>query len=165
MSLNKAENTEQPYPPAIDLAFQLAVASQDAVIKRLDSVDGKLQTLLGFAAGLFAGIPAIGSAKGISFNSIWFYLAVIAMALAIVLSFIARLTGTVKMLNPSVLYQKWLNFSEREFKQKFIEYAGKAFETNNAVVYRKWRFTSVVSFILLLEAICLTMWVVSGRHS
>jgi hypothetical protein len=163
MSLSKAENNEQ-LSSAIDLAFELAAASQDAVIKRLDSVDGKLQTLLGFAAGIFAGVPAIGSAKGVSFNSIWFYLAVIAMVLAIVLSFIARLTGVVKMLNPTVLYQKWLNFSEREFKQKFIKYAGKAFESNNAVVYRKWRLTIVVSLIFLLEAICLTIWVVANRH-
>jgi hypothetical protein len=158
------EELEKKYP-SVDLAFQLATASQDAVIRRLDSVDGKLQTLLAVAVGITAGIPTIGSARGIPFNSIWFYLAVIAMVAALILSFIARLTGEVKMLNPNELYQKWLHFSEWEFKKNLIRFAGKAFEANNALIYRKWRLTILISLILFLEAVFLTIWVIVAHHS
>jgi hypothetical protein len=158
----EAENNEQTYP-SVGLAYNLAVTSSDAIVRRLDSIDSKLQTILGFAAGITAGVPAIGGARGVSFNSIWFYLAAIAMVAAVILGIYARLTGEIKMLNPTELYQKWLYLSEWEFKKEFIRYAGKAFEANSSLSYRKWRLTIWVSIILFLEAICLAVWVVA-RH-
>jgi hypothetical protein len=159
MSQTESKTNEQIYP-AVDSAYDLAVTACDNIIKRLDSVDGKLQTILGFAAGITAGVPAIGGARGVSFYSIWFYLAVVAMFAAVVLGIYARLAGDIMMLNPTTLFQKWLHLSEWEFKKDFIRFAGKAFESNSRLVYRKWLLTIWVSIILFLEAVFLAIWVV-----
>jgi hypothetical protein len=162
MSQSEVQINEQEYP-SVGLAYNLAVTSGDAIVRRLDSIDSKLQTILGFAAGITAGVPAIGGARGISFNSAWFYLAAIAMVTAVILGIYARLTGEVRMLNPTELYQQWLYLSEWEFKKEFIRYTGKAFEANSSLSRRKWRLTVLVSIILFLEAVCLAAWVV-GHH-
>jgi hypothetical protein len=76
------DNNEQTYP-SVDLAYQIAVASYDSAVKRLDTIDGRIQTILAFIVSVTVAVPSIGGARGISFNSVWFISAVVVTVAAI----------------------------------------------------------------------------------
>ncbi len=154
-----AETQINPFP-SMGLAYDIAINSYEVMIKRLDSVDGRLQTMLALFATVTAAIPAIAGNRGLVFNSPWFYAAISAMALATIITAIARLMGEVNVLDPSKLSDEVLRQSEWEFKNQVILHAGPAFNANYDLVYRKWVLAVVVTFLFFLGAGCMTVWVV-----
>ncbi|HEX3560228.1 MAG TPA: hypothetical protein VHU19_13565 [Pyrinomonadaceae bacterium] len=153
----EVEKLEQTYP-SVDLAYTFAVASYDVALKRLDIVDNRLQTVLALGATISLSVPALASARGLGFSSGWFVAAAFAFASAMILGTFARVTGSIILINPSRLYNKWLHFSEWEFKKNFICYAGEHFEANRALAgMRGWATTLVVMFFIL-EGLLLTVW-------
>src|SRR2546421_1402277 len=147
---------------SIDLAYNIAVNSYDALVKRVDSIDGRLQTMLALFASVTATIPVIGAQRGLSFHSDWFQLAIAAMVAATIVTAIARLGGKVELLDPNKLNtNEWLRCSEWEFKNLVIQYAGQAFTANKRLVSRKWLCTILVTITFFLGAVCLALW--AGR--
>ena len=146
--------------PSVDLAYEIAVDSYDALVKRLDSIDGRLQTMLAIFATVTATVPIIGANRGLHFRSYWFYAAVSAMVFATLLTAAARLAGHVQLLDPNKLNADfWLKYSEWEFKSLIIQYAGKAFTANKKLIDRKWLCALLVTVTFFLGAACLTLWV------
>src|SRR5256885_2190692 len=76
--------------PSVDLAYQIAVDSYDALVKRVDSIDGRLQKMLALFAPVTATVPVIGAARGLSFHSNWFYGALAAMVFATIMTAAAK---------------------------------------------------------------------------
>jgi hypothetical protein len=151
--------------PSIDLAYNIALGSYDVLVKRLDLMDSRLQTMIALYASVTAAIPAIGANRGLIFRSNWFYAAIIAMAIATILTAIARLTGTVRILDPNKLNDDyWLKRPECEFKSLIIDSASLAFKANNSLLFRKWLLTIIVTIIFSLGAGCMAAWVATGRH-
>jgi hypothetical protein len=146
--------------PGVDLAYDLAVGSYDSVIKRLDIIDGRLQTIMAFAATTTALVPTVAGARMITFHSTLLYLAIACFALQLFVGTYARLCGTVLMLNPANFYQKWLDWSPWEFKKNFIYWAGEDFRENVALVRKKWALSVTISILFFLEAALLVAWVV-----
>jgi hypothetical protein len=153
-----ARRLEERYA-GVNPAYQLAISSYDNLVKRLDAYDGRIQTILAFAASTTAVVPSVANANGLHFRSVWLYLALAAFAFTLLLGTYARLSGTVRLLNPSTLYEKWLHFSEWEFKKNFIYFAGKDFEANKALIEKKWKLSVAVSCLFFLEAVLLVVWV------
>jgi hypothetical protein len=148
--------------PSVDLAYQIAVGSYDALVKRVDSIDGRLQTMLALFATVTATVPVIGAARGLSFHSGWFYAAVSSMVIATLVTAAARLAGHVDLIDPNKLNADyWLKYSEWEFKSIIIQYAGKAFTVNKNLVDRKWLCALLVTVTFFLGAACLSLWVSS----
>jgi hypothetical protein len=155
----EVENLKDRYP-SVNLAYEIAIDSYDALVKRVDSIDGRLQTLLALFATVTATVPVIGAARGLSFHSRWFYGAVCAMVLATLVTAAARLAGHVKLLDPNTLNADyWLKYSEWEFKSLIIQYAGQAFTANKRLVDRKWFYTILVTITFFAGAACLALWV------
>jgi hypothetical protein len=145
--------------PSVDLAYQIAVDSYDALVKRVDSIDGRLQTMLALFATVTATVPVIGAARGLSFRSNWFYGALAAMVFATIMTAAARLAGHVELLDPNKLnIDFWLRRSEWEFKNLIIQAAGQAFAANKSLVSRKWLCTILVTITFFLGAACLALW-------
>lgn len=145
--------------PSVDLAYQIAIASYDAVVKRVDNIDGRLQTMLALFASVTAVVPVLGAARGLSFHSRWFQAAVVAMVIATLVTAAARLAGQVHLLDPNKLNtDDWLRRSEWEFKNLIIQYAGQAFTVNKKLVSRKWLCTILVTVTFFLGAACLALW-------
>jgi hypothetical protein len=151
--------------PSVDLAYNIAIGSYDALAKRLDSIDSRLQTMLALFATVTAAIPAVAANRGLSFHSWWFYIAIGTMALATVLTAIARLMGEVNVLGPSKLSDDVLAQSEWEFKNQIIRHAGFAFTANKNLVGRKWTLTVFVTILFFLGAGCMAFWVATAPHS
>lgn len=147
----------------LELAYPIAVASYESVVKRLDTIDGRIQTILAFVVSVTVAIPSIGGTRGLHFSSYWFILAMLCTVTGLSLGIYARLKGDIQILNPTRLWDGWLHYSERDFKTKLIYCAGVDFESNRSLVHKKWRFMVAVIILFLLEAACLLVWVLSSR--
>ncbi len=151
--------------PSLDLVYPIAIASYDMMTKRLDAIDGRIQTLTAFALTAAIAIPTIGKGQNLSFNSMWFRLAMGGLVLATLISIYARLTGKVRMLNPDKLLQGSLHLPPATFKTYAIHYAAQAFKVNNSQLERKWRLSviSMISFALALGL--LFVWLGKGSQT
>lgn len=147
--------------PSVPLAYEIALNSYDVLIRRIDSIDGRLQTVLAFFASSTVAVLGIVAGRKLDFHSRWFYAAVGLMTVAIVLTLIARLDGAVKVIDPSKLNcDEWLASSEWEFKNLIVQAAAQAFAVNNRLVTRKWRTAIAVIVTFFLGTMCLAVWVI-----
>ncbi len=162
MSQSELKTNEQIYP-AVGLAYQIAVASYDSAVKRLDTIDGRIQTILAFVVSITVAVPSIGGARGLHFSSVWFILAMMFTVAGIVIGIVARLKSTIQLLSPTRFVEGWLHFSEWEFQKNLIYCAGEDFKTNTTQLQRKWNYMVAVIILFLCEALCLLVWVLS-RH-
>lgn len=152
------DDLEQTYP-SVDFAYDIAVNSYSVAADRLDYIDGRIQTLLAFVVTVTAAIPSVAASRNVTFRSWWFWLAILFVVVNIALGTYARLVGTVMLLHPARLYERWLHFSEWEFKKNMVYFAGKDYEANIRLVERKWQYTIAIIILFSLEAICLVVWV------
>jgi hypothetical protein len=155
-----SENLASSFP-SVELAYPMAVASYDLAQKRLDVVEGRLQTLLAFTVPVTIAVISAVNGKGVPFTSLWFIAAMGLCFLGLALGIHARLADKIIVIDPGVLSQNWLHFSEWQFKRNVIYLSGEHFEKNARVIARKGRYTSFTAIIFLLEAICLGAWVVA----
>lgn len=160
--MNPSEELEQSYP-SVELAHPIAVASYDVALKRLDSIDGRLQTILAFVTAISAAVPTIAGARGVTFRSFWFYASASFFLVIVVLGIYARLAGNVLVLNPSMLFDDWLDKPTWEFKKDFISFAGDAFDHNIALVDLKWRHSVTITILFSAQAVCLAAWILGNR--
>ena len=68
--------------PSADLAHQYVIPSYDLVLKRLDSVDGRIQTLITLSATMVIAAPVFLKSvfQESDFTSNWLYAAIAAFA-------------------------------------------------------------------------------------
>jgi len=157
-AVNQDQAMKEKYP-GVELAYDLAVDSYDAVIKRIDVMNGRLQTMIAFATTTTAVVPTVANARGLTFRSWFFYLAISVFGLIILIGTTEQLRGTIKMLNPDLFFEKWLDLSEWEFKKDFIAFAGESFDHNKKLLDRKWRASVYVTVLFVLEVVFLVAWV------
>jgi len=151
--------------PSVELAYGIAVNSYDGLVKRLDWIDGRIQTMVAFFVSITAAVPVLAAAKGISFHSRWFYLAIALMSLATGFACKARLSGDVTLLDPNKLNtDRWLCLSEWEFQNYVIQAAALAFVANKNLITTKWRWSVAISIVFLLGSLCLVGWVVASSQ-
>lgn len=144
--------------PSLELAYKVAISSYDVMQKRVESVETGIQTLLTYAITVSLAVPAVSAAKGLSFRSIWFALAVGAFILAIGTGVRARQMRGLVHLDPKVIYEKFLHYSESEFRVKLIVSAATDFEVNRNLVNSKLRWADIASLLFTLELILLVIW-------
>jgi len=142
--------------PSVDLAYQLSVSSYDIAIKRLDSIDARIQTLLAFATSTTAIVVSLSAGRGL--RTTYFYFAAASMAFAIILGIWARMIGRIKLVRPNVLFERWLRKDEWTFKKDFIRFAGHDFEKNMGLVTLKWRMSLGVIVLFVLQVAFLVLW-------
>jgi hypothetical protein len=148
--------------PSISLAYPIAVASLDLAAKRLDSVDGRLQTILAFIVTVSAAVPSIAAGRGAHFASVWFYGSLILFVACVALGTYARLAGTLKLLDPTNLYQNWLDITPIDFQKNLIFYAGQAFDSNIKLADWKWKCSVWITALFACEILALVAWVISA---
>jgi hypothetical protein len=149
--------------PAVELAYPIALSSYETFLKRLDALDGRVQTTQAFIVTVTLAIPAIAANKGLPFSSFWFWLALAAFALTNAFAFLARLQGTITLLHPQVLYDEYLSDTDWEFKKNLIYWAGQHVECNNQVLLLRARLLLWACLIFLVEVVALVVWVAAGR--
>ncbi|HKO42691.1 MAG TPA: hypothetical protein VJU84_05350 [Pyrinomonadaceae bacterium] len=147
--------------PGVELAYPLAATSYDVALKRLDAMDGRLQTILAFIVATSAAVPALGAGR-IHFRSWYFYAAVVCFALAVLGGTLARLLGKVKVLVPRHAFNHWLHKPDWEFKMDFINQAAIDFEQNATTIERKWRCSLALTLLFFVQTAFLAAWVLDN---
>lgn len=147
--------------PGVELAYPLAVSSYDVALKRMDAMDGRLQTILAFIVATSAVVPSLAVGR-IPFRSTYFYGALVCFVVAVIGGTLARLLGRLKVLIPRKAFNHWLHKPDWEFKMDFISQAATDFEINATVIERKWWSSLAITRLFFVQAACLAAWVVLG---
>jgi hypothetical protein len=153
--------TQEDYP-AVELAYPIALSSYESIVKRIDALETRSQTIMAFAATLTVAVPGITAGRGLTFRSGWFITAIVLFCIANIIGVISRLKGDIALLSPFKIYQTELHKTEWEFKKDAIYWAGVNFEHNNSIVLQRHSLVILMSFIFLLEAAALAVWAASG---
>lgn len=139
--------------PSVDLAYKFAIESYDIAWKRWDAMENRIHGLMALAAALTFAVPAAGKAIGFNLNSVWFYLTLGTFILLMAVGFFARWFGTMRVIDPSTLFNKWLHYSEWEFKKNFIYFAGAHYDQNITTLEKKWKLTLLLMSLFTLEVV------------
>ena len=97
--LNKAEpaavlNSEAEKYPGVELAYDLSVDACESIIIWLDVMDGRLQTILAFAATTTAIVPSVANSRGLTFRSKWLHAALARFVVQLLVGTISDLSVT-----------------------------------------------------------------------
>lgn len=157
---NSPEYLEQHFP-SLELVYPLAVASYDTIIRRIDAVVTRVQTMTAFSLTTLLAVPILARAQDIEFNLL-FFAAVLCMLFAITVSVFAQWTGEVRNLNVEALRDDFLHLDKPVFQNYIIYYAAESYKKNVAVLTKKWRLgvVSLVFFALSLSS--LLAWVLTS---
>ncbi len=156
----KDTKMEEQYP-SVELAYEFVKPSYDWMLNRIEAINSKIQNLITFATTLTAATPILIKAvfDNVVFDSVLFYLAMVCYVLIAVIGIIA-LRGSVRLINPTILYNKWLDKSPWKFKKDNVYWAGVDFNENKKRVEHKTHRRDIMAFLLLVEVICILVWIV-----
>ena len=157
MSEQNIQTIEQQFP-SLELAYPLAVASYDFMIKRIDALDGRIQTLTTLAVTICLAVPVLGRTQNIPLNSFWFIGGIILLSIAIIISTYARFYGSIDTLNPCTLYQKTLHLPQEQFKVDIVNAAAKAYEKNKGTLECRWKLSVIATTIFAIALLMLSVW-------
>ena len=147
------EFDENKYP-SIDLAYPIALSTYEALYKRNDAIDTKIQNSLTVSITIFLALVSVGKFLKLSMLSVWFITGSVLMLVSVGINLFARIYGEMRTLNPNKFYQKWLWKNHEHFMKDFIFFSGEDYSHNNKVVSDKWRL-HVFSLISFIFALCL----------
>lgn len=139
----------------VELAYPIALATYETAQKRLDVIDTRIQTLLGIGVTISLPIPVLVRA---GFQSKWFYAAVVCFVTALIVGSVARLRGHIMLPHPTELYDKWLHYSDWEFKKNLIYFAGQHYEANRLLAEQRGRLAAITAVLFLVELVLLAVW-------
>jgi hypothetical protein len=165
-AMDDRDTQEQPSEatwPGVHRAYDFVGPSYALILQRLDAANSHLQTLQAFAASIALGAPILAASvvKDIDFHSPWFYSALVTLGALIVIGAVARILGAVQLVTPQMLYDKWLNYTEWEFKKNAVYWAGRHFKDNYTLVNNKALAAFGMTVLLLAEMGLLLGWVMT----
>jgi len=161
--LTEDEKNKRDYP-SVDLAYDLAVQSYDSAHKRWEAADTRLQTLLTFTVTVELALPPLlhTNVPQTRFRSAWFIFAVVVYVLSTGIGVFLRFWKGLILLNPKHIYNKYLGYSEWEFKKNIIFWAGEDYEANHKMINLKVKSTIVMLILFLVGDLLLISWVIDA---
>jgi hypothetical protein len=147
--------------PSTELAYEFVQFSYNVAISRLQAIDSKIQGLLTSATAITVAVPVFAKAIGVGFSSRWFYMAVVAYIMLVVIGVSGMRIGKVKVIDLKKLYNQWLQKDIWQFKKDGIFFAGEDFDDNKRLIDKKSLFRDIMAVVLLGEILCIVRWVVT----
>lgn len=148
---------------SIKLIYNIATASYDTVIKRIDSLESKYQNVTTLGVTLFLAVPVLFKVTEKSITSPMFIVSMSLLLVSIVVSIISRFIGKVTVLQPDSFDEQWRSFNSDEFMLHLIDYAGEHYRQNSKLLHQKW-WLNFFSFILLMISLFTTLvWALGNR--
>lgn len=156
------ELLEQNFP-SLELAYPLAIASYETMIKRLDAMDGRIQTLTTIAVTACLALPTLGKVQNLSLYSVWLVLGMTALVSAVGMGVYARLHGEIAVLDPNNLWNDSLHLPKAKFKSFAVEFAAEAFTANKRLLDEKWRWCVWTMFVFAIAILLLFLWLATAH--
>ena len=155
------KSIEKKYP-SVHLAYEIAMKSYDEAMKRSDVADDAIDKLRSWITTVNLAFIAWMLPR-LSVN-LWFVISIAIFVLIIVLSVLAKSRGALLLPSPRELYNKYLHWSEWEFKKNMTYWAAEHFEKNKAYVAKKARYIVIIFTLFLLEVETMVSWVLAVHH-
>ena len=148
--------------PSVNLAYEFVKPSYDWLQNRLDAVNKRIEYLLTFASSITVATPIFAKALNPDINfALWpFIVSMFLFILIAIIGFVGRIISGIKLVAPGKLYEKWLNWTEWEFKKNAIYWAGKHFKHNASLINKKSNFAICMGILLVLEVVFIVIWLV-----
>jgi hypothetical protein len=159
MEKNNSSNLEKEFP-AVKLAYPLAMESYKTARERFDAMEKRGQSFIAFVTTVALAIVAIvAKDKKLSFVSIWCILATLTYITAIIFAIMSQTSGKLILPNPKLLREKTLGWSEWEFQNNLIDWAGKHYEHNLEQINKRWKMVNGVITFGFATLLLLAVWV------
>ena len=148
--------------PSVEVAYDFVLPSYQLMAARIEAIVTRIQALMTLAATLTLGAPVLARSikADIHFWSAPFIAAIGLFIVLMVIGIAARDYGEFMLINPGKLYQGSLHLSEWDFKRAALFDAGRCFRNNSSLANRKAELGQVMSILILLEVLCLVVWIV-----
>lgn len=149
--------------PAVNKAYDFVIPSYQLMSTRFESADARLTNLVTISCTLTLAVPIFAKTvePNVSFASPFFVLGMLAFLVGAVVGICGRVTGSIALPDPMILYEKNLHDSEWEFKKNQIYFAGENFDYNVQAVRKKGNVAIGISVAILVEALLFVGWMVS----
>jgi hypothetical protein len=154
--------TDSELWPAVDAAFDFVLPFYQLLAGRFEAADTRLTALLTFTSTLTLAVPIFAKnvQPNISFKSPVFILGMATFLAGAIVGMIGRVTGSLALPDPMLIYHENLNFLEWEFKKNQIYFAGQNFDYNIESINRKGTMAILMSVALLIEVSAFVLWIV-----
>lgn len=154
---------EQTYP-SVSLAYPIALTSYEWAQKRKEQLDNRAQTFLVLFAGFIFVVPLLiaGRIPALTFQSVWFILAMIAFVAAVLTGIAARMAGPLHLLDIRKVQKTMLHMSAWEFQNTVTHNAGEDMQFNYHSLYHKKRLTLRMLTLFFVGYALLFIWLLQG---
>ena len=152
---------------ALGLIYEIAIKSYEVLERRYQSMDSRIQMVLSFAIGLVVVVLALmkSTLEHPNFSSSWFIGSMAVYALAVVFALVGAFRWPVITLRPKILYEKFRQCSEAEFKKKLVYVAGMDAEEMISTIKKK-RFAALAAISLFIAgSALLVVWALRAPTS
>lgn len=163
--MNTPENVNDKQFPAVNLVYDITLKSYEIHENRLNEVNGGLERLITWISSITIGAIALikGTIPQIDLHDNLLYIALVLFLISIVIGIIARFSGFLQLISPAKLKEKWLGFSEYEFKIKMIVKSAEYYTENLRLINIKGLAITIVSWIFLGEMLMILIWIILGK--
>jgi hypothetical protein len=146
--------------PSVPLAYEFVRPSYDIMLRRFETVEGRIRALVTLTGTLTFAAPVFARSvrPDIPLASLWFILAASAAILVVGLGVVATVFWTVRLYDPCELYEKYLEWTAWEFQKNMLYWAGDAFKRNAASLRRKAGLADAMALFFLAEISFLVVW-------
>ena len=161
-----AEQSAEPVEefPGLDLAYDRAMASYQEISTRDAATSHRIDGLLTLTSTVTLAAPLVVTATGAGppLQSPLLVAVVGLFATVLVLGVAGRgFVGSPKSVDPSDLYDDWIELDQTEFKLASMYWAGMHFQHGMRVVWRKSLIAHAMTTLFILEIIALLVWIAS----
>ena len=151
--------------PSIRAAYDLVIPSYDWALRRLDSIDRRIDNLLRYVVTVTLAVPAgtvgiagiSGTPLDLSFNeALWLVIA--SFAITLLWGVFIRQIGGVQVIDLESIFNEHLEDSEEEFKKDIIFTAGQHAKANECISRRKSFGADLMVVLFVVEVGALLTW-------
>ena len=146
--------------PSTGLAYEFVRPSYEWMLGRIDAAETRAQRVQVFAATLTFAAPVLVRTitPAITLDSGWFYAAVVAFVIILVLGVLIRLAGPVTLPSIKIMREQWLHLSEQQFRQDTVFFAAKHFDANHQAVNRRGNVVIGMTLAFGVEVLLFLVW-------
>ena len=155
--MSKSDDNMPKEFPSVHLAYPVAMEAYEWAARRMDTMDSRIQTVLALGTSLSLAAPVAFAALKIEAHRGWIIAATALFMSALATGTYARLTGSLTIMTPKKLHDKWLRLDEEIFKRYAVYFSGKHLEKNRRLLVKRHRLLVAVTLLFLLEMFCLTV--------
>jgi hypothetical protein len=161
-----SDSNDQSAWPGVNRAYDFVLPSYQLLMARFEAADGRIQSMLTFAATITLGIPVFGKSinPGLSLASPWLWLAVVTFGCIAVIGVVGRAQGSLRLVDPGVLYEKWLHRSEWTFRKDMIHFAGQDFKDNADAIRHKGNCAVAMAALFIVMVFLFMGWLTTGAR-